>query len=778
MAPTFNIAVRAMVEHVLRCGDLRFEFGASVGALEGIRAHQRIQRRRPSDYQAEVAVSLEVERPEYHLRIGGRIDGVFRRKDHVIIEEIKTTQTPLPEIEAAPNPVHWGQAQCYAYMLARQENLSDVVVQLTYVHLDSGHLLEMQRRLGFDELARFFDDLLEQYLVWVQRLSCWARERDQSLEQLAFPFDTYRAGQREMAVEVFRTIREGGHMLAQAATGIGKTMAVLYPAVKALGQGHVPKVVFLTARTTGRLAAEAALQTLAQRGMRLKRVTLTAKEKICFSEQKNCSPEACPFAKGYFDRLNEALNAAFEQDALTREVIETIAEQYQVCPFEFSLELVNWTDCVIGDYNYAFDPTVTLRRLLGEDSGGHALLVDEAHNLVDRAREMFSAQLSKEPMLALRRDLKNDLPRIYRALGRVNAWMAALRRRCLEADGPLIEKNAPDGLIERLRSFAGAAEKWLRMNQPASFREALLQFYFDVLTFMRIAEQYSDAYATISENHGKDVRIKLFCIDPSQPLRGCWGNCRAAVLFSATLTPADYFQSVLGCHTDARRLYLVSPFPHDHLAVFVAERISTFYRQRQDSCLSLSRTIAELVMQRRGHYLLFFPSYEYLGMVLEAFQRDFAHIPTIVQTPAMSESDREGFLAHFTEHVERTLVGFAVMGGIFGEGIDLKGERLTGAVIVGVGLPGIGPERELIRDYYDRSLGFGFEFAYQYPGINRVLQAAGRVIRSETDRGVVLLIDQRYGRRPYKALLPQWWRLRPVPPSGFQEQLVAFWDRN
>lgn len=777
MKPTFSIAVRTMVEHVLRCGDLRFDFRGSAGALEGIRAHQRVQRRRPAGYQAEVAVGLEVERSEYHLKVGGRIDGVFRGGEHVVVEEIKTTQRPLTEIEAACSPIHWGQAQCYAYMLARAENLQQVDVQLTYVHLDSGQELEMTRHLSFDELALFFNDLLDRYLVWVQRLSAWVRERDRSLEQLAFPFDEYRPGQRDMAVDVFRTIRDGGHMLVQAATGIGKTMATLYPAVKALGHGHVPKVVFLTARTTGRLAAEAALGTLARGGMRLKRITLTAKEKICFSDEKNCSAEACPYARGYYDRVNDALGAAFDQDGLTREAIETVAAEFTVCPFELSLELVNWADCVIGDYNYAFDPTVTLRRLFGEEAGGHALLVDEAHNLVDRSREMFSAQLSKAPLLALRRQLKNELPRVYRALGRINAWLAALRKRCFLADGTLIEKEVPEGLIERLRAFAIAAERWLRLNQGADFREGLLQFYFDALSFLRIAEQYTEAYATISEARGKDVQIKLFCMDPSEPLRHCWGNSAAAVLFSATLTPADYFQSVLGLRADMRRRCLESPFPHDRLAVFIASRICTLYRQRQHSCGSLSRIIADMVMQRQGHYLLFFPSYAYLEMVLETFRREYTHIPTIVQTTDMSEAEREAFLAHFTEEVAHTLVGFAVMGGIFGEGIDLKGERLTGAIIVGVGLPGIGPERELIRDYYDRHLARGFEFAYRYPGINRVLQAAGRVIRSETDRGVVLLIDQRYARSQYRALLPPWWRVRTIGESGLQAQLDTFWQR-
>jgi DNA excision repair protein ERCC-2 len=774
---TFTIAVRALVEHVLRCGDLRSDFMGSSGALEGLRAHQRIQRQRPVGYQAECPVHLEVEQADFTLSIGGRIDGVLRSGTQVLVEEIKTTQRPLADVQAAASAIHWGQAQCYAYMLARQEQLAQVDVQLTYVNLESGQVSSLVRPLSLEELSTFFDDLIERYLQWVRRLSQWMLVRDQSLDRLAFPFDSYRPGQREMAVEVFRAIRDGGQLLAQAATGIGKTMAALYPALKALGQHLVPKVIFLTARTTGRLAAEAALQALSRRGLRLKWVTVTAKEKICFSEESTCTPEMCPYARGHYDRLNQALGAIFEQDAFNRDAIERTAREYQVCPFEFSLELVLWADCVIGDYNYAFDPTVTLKRLFGEEAGGHALLVDEAHNLVDRAREMYSAQLSKAPVLDLRRSVKEVLPPLYRALGRVHAGLTGLRRRCLETtDGVLIDKSAPEDLVDRLRAFLMVAERWLRLNRPAPFRQDLLRFYFDGLRFVRIAEQYNQAYATIAEARGQEVQIKLFCIDPSEPLCDCWRRCRAAVLFSATLTPADYFQTILGCHPDMRRLDLVSPFPPGNLAVFAATRISTLYRHRQSSCAAVSQAVVNMVCQRQGHYLLFFPSYDYLAMVHERFAADCPHIETLVQTPDMAESAREAFLAHFTEQVSRTLVGFAVMGGIFGEGIDLKGERLTGAAIVGVGLPGIGPERELLREYYDHAHGRGFEFAYQYPGINRVLQAAGRVIRSESDRGVVLLIDQRFGQSRYRSLLPAAWQIQIVgDPSGLQRQLAAFW---
>ena len=777
MKPSFSISIRTLVEHVLRSGDLKSAFMGSAGAVEGIRTHQRIQRQRPAEYQAEVPVQHTVEQPDFTLNIAGRIDGIFNLAEGVIVEEIKSTLRPLKEIEADPSDLHWGQAQCYAYIYALNQGLTEIDVQLTYVQLESQQTLTLTRHWDMDALAGFFEDLVTRYFRWMQWLTDWSRTRDASLKELPFPFAAYRSGQREMAVAVYRTIRDGGHLLSQAATGIGKTMATLYPGAKALGERLTGKLLFLTARTTGRLAAEDALTLLGEKGMRLKWVSLTAKDKICFSPEAACSPDECTYAKGFFDRLNSALAAALEQDALTRDVIERLANEYQVCPFEFSLELVNWVDCVIGDYNYAFDPTVRLKRLFDDVGGRYAVLVDEAHNLVDRAREMFSAQLSKQPILELRRALKSDLPGLYRALGRINSWLATLRRRCREEGGTCVNAEPPDGLVERLQVFTRAADRWLRRNQAKPFRDELLQVYFDCVRFMRVAEQYSQAYTTIAEAVDKDLRIKLFCMDPSDQLIDCWGRCQAAVLFSATLAPGDYFQSVLGLASDTQKLNLTSPFPSENMAVYAATGISTLYRRREASRHAVADAIADMVLQREGNYLLFFPSYEYLNMIRESFCEAHPEIDTIVQLQKMDEAERVGFLNCFRDRVERTLVGFAVMGGIFGEGIDLKGERLTGAAIVGVGLPGIGTERELIKAYFDRTRMCGFEYAYQFPGINRVLQAAGRVIRTETDRGVVLLIDQRYARQDYRSLLPAHWQVRPMGNSAvFTTQLNGFWS--
>ncbi len=775
--PSFSISVRSLVEFVLRSGDLRHDFLGSVSAVEGIRAHQMIQRRRPAGYQAEVPVTHVVAHEDFDLCISGRMDGVMATESKVVVEEIKTTRRPLDELEENPQPMHWGQAKCYAYLWALQHRQNEMVVRLTYLHMDSGVVREIERSFGLEELESFFDELVRGYLSWVTQIAAWGNLRDSSIAALEFPFRTYRPGQRDMAVAVYRSIVNGGRLLLQAATGIGKTIGALYPAIKALGMKEIEKVVFLTARTTGRHAAEKALTALAQGGLRIRSITITAKDKICFHPESACVPEECPHAKGHFDRIDSALAAGLQHDAMTRQVVEAIAEEHRVCPFELTLELVNWCDCVVCDYNYAFAPGVMLQRLFGEEGGRHGVLVDEAHNLIDRSREMFSARLMKKPVLALRRVIREALPGVFRSLGRINAWMAAERRRCKESGGTIVSKELPEGLIERLKDFLRRSEKWLAQNKATEFREQLLELFFDMMRFVKIAEGFDASYAMIQEAIGDDLVVRLYCIDPADQLHEAWKRCRAAVLFSATLTPAGYFQSVLGFGDDARALNLASPFSPDNLAVFVADRISTLYRERERSCGEVVQAIIDLVDRRKGHYLVFFPSHQYLRMVQKRFQEVRPETEVVVQSMEMPEDRREAFLGRFHQEVSRTLVGFAVLGGIFGEGIDLKGERLTGVVIVGVGLPGICIERDLIRDHYERKIRNGFEFAYQYPGINRVLQAAGRVIRSETDQGVLLLIDHRYRETRYRNLLPAAWKaFRMGDQKSFANRIVSFWE--
>ena len=778
MKKSLKIAVRDIVAHGLRTGDLAFEFLSSQRPVDAIRIHQKIQLSRPENYTAEVAVSHQLETELFTLTVGGRIDGVYLEPERVLIEEIKTTTRSLEHYEKNKDPLHWGQVKCYAYIYAKEHHLSDIGTQLTYYQVDSGEIREFEQQFSTVELESFFQNLVTGYLQWAKKLLNWEQLRDESIGQLQFPFDHYRPGQREMAVGVYRTIKNGGQLLAQAATGIGKTMAVIFPAVKAISKGLNAKIFYLTARTTGRVAAEKALDELRRKGLKIKSLTITAKDKICFIPESACNPDECEFARGYYDRINEALNEIFRQDAFTRPEVEAIARSHQVCPFEFSLELSHWADCIICDYNYAFDPRVFLRRFFLEKNNDYTFLIDEAHNLVDRSREMFSAEIFKQLVLDVRRAVRKDLSEIYRILGRVNSWLVKERKKCEEYGPGRHTKQPPDELLPILSRFLGIAERWLSLNIKAPFREQLLDLFFTISGFMRIAEKYDDSYATCYEKLRNDLKIKLFCIDPSIQLENALKRCRTAIFFSATMTPLSYFQKILGCNEDAAGMTVASPFPSDNLTLFVSDRISTFYRDREKTRTQVSQAINTLVNQKKGNYLIFFPSYKYMMMVFESFKSLGPDSEIMIQTPEMSESERDAFLNRYRRDSPISLVGFAVMGGIFGEGIDLVGERLSGAVVVGVGLPGISLEKELIKAYFTDTHNAGFEYAYQYPGINRVLQAAGRVIRTENDRGDVLLIDQRYATYRYRSLFPvEWDPIRVRNREQFAEDLHRFWRR-
>ena len=781
MKGELRISVRDLVEYGCRSGDLAVEFAGSRRAAEAIRAHQRIQHARPSNYQAEVSVSYRVEGEDFDLHVGGRIDGVYTGCDTfpvTVIDEIKTVTRWSDSDELPDNPMHWGQVRVYGFMYAAQHGLREVDIQLTYCHLDSGETREHRRTCDIKDLRLFFDELIARYFDWARSVISWCRLRDDSIRSLQFPFPSYRPGQRHMAVETYRAIQAGDQLLMQAATGIGKTMAVVFAAVKAIADGHTHKVFYLTARTTGQSAAEKAIDQLGRQGLRLKSLTLTAKDKICFSPGSACNAEECEFARGYYDRRNQALREILDQDAMTRSYLEAACARHRLCPFELSLELALYADCIICDYNYAFDPRVYLRRFFSETHDRYTFLVDEAHNLVDRSRAMFSAEIRKQAFLQLRRKTKTDLPDLYKHLGKINSWLLRARKAAPHDRHSWAEKQPPEGIMGLLRQSVATMEKWLVHNIKSGFRDSLLDLYFEINSFIHVMERYDTAYVSCYERAGKDLRLKLFCVDPAGQLAEALNRCESAVFFSATMTPADYFKTVFGCRDTAIAMNLPSPFAVENLKVFVADRISTLYRQRENTATAVADVLSALVGQKKGNYLLFFPSYRYMQMVHDIYRDRSADIDVIIQWPEMSEKDRGEYLARFAHENPGTLVGFAVMGGIFGEAIDLVGDRLSGAAVVGVGLPAICLEREVIRSYYAEHIQAGFEFAYLYPGINRVLQAAGRVIRSDDDRGAVLLIDQRFGTHRYRSLLPrEWTPIRITGDADLRKHLLGFWNK-
>ncbi len=809
----FTVSVRELVEFALRRGDLGGErdFVGPSRALAGIRGHQKIQRSRPPGYQKEVPLAHEVVDDGFSLRIQGRIDGLLTDSTPPLVEEIKTLQGRW---DGTANPLHWAQARIYGFLYSRERALERLALRLTYLHLETGEVTEFNEDCTFPELSAFFQNAVSVYLGWVRDRFHWCQQRDESIRNLGFTFPSYRPGQRELAVAAYRTLARGGRLFLEAPTGIGKTVSVLFPAVKALGEAKLERLFYLTARTIGRAVAEKAFNDLRQAGARLRTLTLTAREKICVQQGHPCDPQTCPLALGYYDRNKPAMRAALAQGDITRQVLETVGRQHQVCPFELSLDLSVWVDAIVCDYNYVFDPKVYLRRHFDEETGDYAFLVDEAHNLVDRGRDMFSAELDGREIRETRKAIREALPRCARALQKLSAAMRkaggstasapepveptdpALELNLfpqpeaageqpvaapamVSASGPAIRtsKEFPDDLLPALDDALKEAEAWLVRNETAEFRETLLELYFRLFSFRRTAELYDERYVTILERDRWSVQVRLFCLDPSFLLRQALGRGRAAVFFSATLTPIDYYRDLLGGSPEDPVLQLPSPFPPANLAVLVQDRIRTHFKARAGTLADVGQAIGTAVAGRRGNYLVYCPSYQYLNAVQEQFRQLYPATRVLLQRPGMSEAEREEFLAAFQEAHAETLVGFAVLGGVFGEGIDLVGERLIGAIIVGVGLPQLCIERDLIRDYFQARSGAGFDYAYTFPGMNRVLQATGRVIRSDTDRGVVLLVDARFGETRYQRLLPPWWRTARVrSANALEAALNQFWE--
>lgn len=773
-----KISVREIIEFVLKSGDLSSEYMGSSKAVEGTKAHRFIQKGRPEEYTSEVPITYSIDLKEISLEVSGRIDGIYKYEDRVVIDEIKSTSQALEYINEDYNILHWAQVKCYAYIYADENGLEDIEVQLTYINRESQENKSFCQKLSFVELGEFFFDIINKYLDWVGKVCNWTDLRNSSIEKLDFPFQNYRKGQREFAVGVYKTIKTGSKLFAQAPTGIGKTLATTFPGLKSLGEGHISKVFYLTAKTITRTVVEHAFDNMRNKGLKLKTLTITAKEKICLREGK-CKPDDCPYAAGYFDRINEAVEDIFNLDNFNMDNIQEYARKHMVCPFEYSLELSLWADCIICDYNYVFDPRVYLKRFFASGGKDFLFLVDEAHNLVDRAREMFSSELLKKDFLSLKRKTKNELPEIYEVVNKINSYFIELRKKCEENDENYLIQSEPIKEFNKLiRRFVDKCDAYLDSRKKCDFHEELLDLYFEGVSFIRISEFYDERFVIYVEKLSSDIRIKQFCIDPSYLLGEGMKRGKSTVLFSATLTPLDYFSYILGGEREDYKIRIPSPFPKWNLELLLADNISTRFKNRELSFSKVAEAIYSVARPKKGNYIAYFPSYKYMYDVLENFVRLDSGFDIIYQRPEMGEAEKEDFLGSFTLDRDNTLVGFAVMGGMFGEGIDLVGDRLSGAIIVGVGLPQVCLERDILRQYFQDKNDMGFEYAYIYPGMNKVLQAAGRVIRTENDRGVVLLIDERFSNYNYRELFPdEWSHVKSVRNSkAIESSVQKFWE--
>lgn len=851
------ISVRSLVEFILRSGDIDNRKAASPenAMQEGGRIHRMIQRRMGPSYQAEVSLSHAYDAGAYAIIVEGRADGIITesvrealpqtaieekpdgspetrlsvmpgqeqsvQKLTVTIDEIKGTYHDLKKMKG-PVPVHLAQAKCYAYIYATQKKLSDIRVRMTYCHIETEEIRYFHEEYLYEELQAWFEELMGQYRKWADYQFAWQKRRQESLKKMEFPFP-YREGQKELATYVYQTIYHKRKLFIEAPTGAGKTISTVFPALKAMGEGMCERLFYLTAKTITRTVADDAIALLRKQGLQLKSVILTAKDKICFmrrssgslpaTEQENraadrerrdsargdgpeCNPVNCPYAKGHYDRVNEAMyDLLTHADNFSREQIEAYAEKYQVCPFEMCLDMSLFADAVICDYNYLFDPHVYLRRFFAEGvRGEYIFLVDEAHNLVERGREMYSAQLCKETFLELKKTVKAYDERIAKNLDKCNKEMLALKREC---EGCRVVEET-DALVRALVRLGAAIEDYLEDHEDSPVRADILSFYFEVSHFLEMYELADENYVTYSElREDGSFIVKLFCVNPAGNLKNCMRRGRSTILFSATLLPIQYYKTLLGAEEGDYEVYAKSVFRPDKLGLYIGSDVTSRYTRRGDAeYYRIAAYIHNIIEKRQGNYMVFFPSHAFLQRVFEIY-RDYFNaegtVECILQESHMNEESREAFLNRFRGNKdcdlqsliqmdiemeeERSLLGFCVMGGIFSEGIDLKNDSLIGAIIVGTGLPQVCNERELLKKYFDGWGENGFDYAYRYPGMNKVLQAAGRVIRTVDDFGVVALLDERFLSPAYQRLFPREWQERAVVTvDQIGRKVERFWD--
>ena len=774
-----RISVRSLVEFILREGDIDNRVSGSMekdAMLLGGKIHRKIQSRMGTNYTAEVPLKIQMPCDGFVLQIEGRADGVLKDDGKVLIDEIKGILRSLEHLEA-PVPVHLAQAKCYAYIYAVQNSLKCIDVQMTYCQMETEEIRRFCQKFEFQELQTWFQDLVTQYEKWAKFEIEWRNVRNDSIRQIEFPFP-YREGQRDLVVSVYRTILRKKKLFIQAPTGVGKTMATVFPAVRAVGEGLGEKIFYLTAKTITRTVAEQAFSLLKEKGLLYKTITLTAKEKICFCEEAECNPDACPYAKGHFDRVNDAVfDLITHSGDWSREVLEEQAKKHMVCPFEMSLDVSNWADAVSCDYNYAFDPQAHLKRFFSESGKGEYLfLIDEAHNLVERGREMYSASLYKEDLLEVRKMVKAEDPKLAKGLSECNQQFLELKRECEHYQ---ILKSVSH-IALKLMNVLSKLEDYLEECKDAEKKKRVLDFYFAVRSFLNIHDIMDENYVIFSEmmEDGR-FQIKLFCVNPAVNLQNYLEQGNSTIFFSATLLPVHYYKKLLSVEKDDYAVYAHSSFPQENKFLFIGTDVSTRYTRRGESTYQrFARYIAVMAEQKKGNYMAFFPSYRFLEEVHTCFLECVDHeVDSICQVSYMDEEQREEFLEEFEQEREKSLVAFCVMGGIFSEGIDLTDDKLIGAVIAGTGLPQVCTEREILKQYFNAADMDGFDYAYLYPGMNKVLQSAGRVIRTESDRGVILLLDDRFRAMRYREVFPREWQQYQLGSvKNLEQEIRTFWE--
>lgn len=767
-----RLSVRELVGYVYKSGDIGQDSISLERALEGTRIHKLIQNKMGDEYKKEYYLRYEFNYKEIDFDIEGRADGIITNENGIIIDEIKSTYKPIDTItEFNYDYSHMAQALCYAYFYCVKESIDAIAVQLRYCNIDTEEIKLIKNDYTFTELQTIFYDLLDIYLEWAKlRIEHYISKRE-TIEEIMFPFDKYRQGQRNLLIAVYQTINNKKKLFVQAPTGVGKTISVLFPAIKALNSNNNSKIYYLTAKSSTKQMAEDTIKKLQDKGLKLRATVITAKEKICCNDSFNCDAEVCPYAKDYYNKLNTVLlNAIKSEYMYNKDYIEKIAKEYTVCPFELSLELAYSSDVVICDYNYYFDPRVAFKREDFQDNTNDILLIDEAHNLEDRTRNMYSCELIKEKFYEVYKEIKSEShldKSIVKSIKIINDEFIALKKELNEDNENKILEASPDNLLKALRAFVAISEKW--MNDKKLYKnEKLEELYFESMFFIKLSELFDENFCYYIEKVSIGVlknsfKVKIFLINTSEILKTILKNAYSAIFFSATLTPLRYYRQILGGDIKEDKLLMLdSPFAIDKLNLVVSGNLSMKYTLRDNNIIKICEYINTVVNNKIGNYIVFFPSYAFLNKVLEVYfslyenKKENSTPLYINNSASLQESEQLEILDKF--YNGRNVVLFTVVGGVFSEGINLPNDMLIGAIVIGTGIPQISFERNLIRDFFDKKYNCGYDFAYKYPGFNKVLQSVGRVIRTETDRGLALLIDSRLLQNTYLDLFPNHWK--------------------
>lgn len=778
-----HVGVRQLVEFLLKTGDLNATLGSDNSLQAGSRIHRKIQKQRSQSYQAEVPLSETIDYLGDNYVISGRADGIDVVNEQPLIEEIKTSDRSFDELSEGTLVLYWAQVKVYAYMYLKDHPGDQVTLKLTYVQTPVETITETKQQFSKEVIDAFFADLLAQYEQWLKLRKELNEQRIHSAQSLSFPFGQYRRGQRELAVSVYKSIFLETPLLAEAPTGTGKTISTLFPTIKAMGEELISRSFYLTAKQSTRRVAEQAIQLMSQTGLTIKSITLTAKDQMIFESEQDLSPEENPYMLGYYDRIKPAiLDIITNESQFDKVVIQQYAQKHMVDPFEFSLDISLFCDVIICDYNYLFDPQVHLQRFFTAPDKNNVFLIDEAHNLVKRSRQMYSAALSSTPINDLMAELKqqpadNDaLIKQFSALKRAFSRYGKIAKESVDQE--VYQAAVVTNFNKAVGKLADAISDWLPKQENGPNLDHLLDYFFACRRYLLISQYYEeDRFMTRVSYSEWGYEFKQICLDPSYNLANSIALGRSAIFFSATLSPLSYYQRLFGLDDeDSGVQALPSPFDSKHQQIVITNNIQTTYRKRPDSITTICQTIMTMVTAKPGNYLIFFPSGKYLDQVYEAFSAAHPEINTVLQTDHMSEEERQTFLNQFNDQVHPK-VGFALLGGIFSEGIDLKGQQLIGVGIVSVGLPQINSETNLLKDYFDDQVGDGFSFAYQLPGFNNVAQAVGRLIRTESDLGVIVLMDQRFSQTRYRNIYPTHWQnvQHSHDTNSLQIILTNFW---